>query len=196
VTAQLAEEVLSEAINYNGQLGLMWQPFATAELSLLAGYTYNAGEPRYAGVGVDSLDLVFGRLDAESASLALRSSYAFLPALTLQAYGQAFLARGTYYDYTHFDRVGSVPRPIIRLADLSPSAPPDLRPDFERATLALNVVLRWEYRLGSTLYLLYVRSQNPSAALGATEMPRLDLGRLGRAPASDVVMIKLAYLID
>jgi hypothetical protein len=33
VTAQLAEEVLSEAINYNGQLGLTWQPFATADLS-------------------------------------------------------------------------------------------------------------------------------------------------------------------
>jgi hypothetical protein len=172
------------------------QPLATSELSLLASYTYNAGEPRYAGFGADELDLVFGRLDAESAALALRASHAFVPALTLQAYAQAFLARGTYYDYTHYDRLQSGSRPLVALQDLTPSAPPSVRPDFERVTLALNVVLRWEYRLGSTLYLLYVRSQNPSVTLAPTEPARLDLGRLSRAPASDVVMLKLAYLIE
>jgi hypothetical protein len=196
LSAQLSEEVLSEALNYNGQVGLTWQPFATSELSLLASYTYNAGEPRYAGVGVDAMDLVFGRLDAESAALALRASHAFLPALTLQAYAQAFLARGTYYDYTHFARMQSGSRPLVALQDLAPSVPPAVRPDFERATLALNVVLRWEYRLGSTLYLLYVRSQTPTLTLEPAERPRLDLGRIGRAPASDVVMLKLAYLIE
>ena len=55
---------------------------------------------------------------------------------------------------------------IVRLADLEP-----LRragrcrarcPTPRRATLNVNVVLRWEYRLGSTLFLVYTRAQNPA----------------------------------
>ena len=35
-------------------------------------------------------------------------------------------------------------------------------PDTEQATLNVNVVLRWEYRLGSTLFVVYTRAQNPA----------------------------------
>jgi hypothetical protein len=59
----------------------------------------------------------------------------------------------------------------------------------------LNVVLRWEYQLGSTLYLLYVRSQNPNVALDPAQVPRLDLSPIGRAPTTDVLMLKIAYWI-
>jgi hypothetical protein len=195
LTAQVAEERLSDGSNFNAQLGLIWHPWSTAELQLVPGYTYNAGEPRYAGAGGSMTDLVFGRLHAESASVTLRASYTFVPALTLQAYAQAFFATGRYYDFTHFDTLGTGPRPVIALRDLTTGGPPPISPDFERASLAINVVLRWEYRLGSTLYLLYVRSQNPNVALDPFQVPRLDPYVLRTAPAADVVMLKLAYWI-
>jgi hypothetical protein len=195
LSAQVAEERLENGTNFNAQVGMTWHPFSTAELQFVPSYTYNAGEPRYAGPGTSASDLVFGRLQAESVSLTLRASYTFFPALTLQAYAQAFLAAETYYDYAHFAAPASGPRPTVMLKELqsAPGGPPSVVPDFERASLAVNVVLRWEYRLGSTLYLLYARSQNPNVTLEPFQTPRIDPYVLRNAPATDVLMLKLAY---
>jgi hypothetical protein len=59
--------------------------------------------------------------------------------------------------------------------------------------LNVNVVLRWEYRLGSTLFLVYTRAQNPAlspspSGAGFELRPLLQ----GRA-ADNVLMAKLAY---
>jgi hypothetical protein len=194
-TAQLSEEWLENGANWSAQLGLNWQPASMLELQLLATYTYNFGEPRYAGTGEDATDLVFGRLAAESAGVTLRLSYTFTPTLSLQTFGQLFLARGSYDDFGHFQRAPVGPSAIVHLADLVPGPFPPGDPDFQSASLAVNVVLRWEYALGSTLYLLYVRSQNPSISPDPEFVPRLDAGVLRSAPASDVLMIKLAYWI-
>jgi hypothetical protein len=197
LSAQVAEERLANAQNWSAQVGMTWHPWSTAELQLVPSYTYNDGEPRYAGPGASPTDLVFGRLQAESVSLTVRASYTFFPALTLQAYAQAFLATENYYDYAHFTAPATGPRPSVTLSELesAPGAPPSVVPDFERASLAINVVLRWEYRLGSTLYLLYARSQNPNVALEPFQTPRIDPYVLRNAPATDVLMVKLAYWI-
>jgi hypothetical protein len=193
VSAQLAEERLENGTNFNAQLGITWQPLATAELQILSNYTYNFGEPRYAGTGQSASDLVFGRLEAQSVGVTLRASYTFVPTLTLQTYAQTFLAAGQYFDYAHFTAPIAGPRPIVRLSELVPGDAPAIRPDFERASLAVNVVLRWEYHLGSMLYLLYVRSQSPNVALDPVQAPRLDLNVIRNGSATDVFMIKLAY---
>jgi hypothetical protein len=191
--AQAVEETMPVGGNFYGQAAVIWRPVSAAELQLAPLYTYNLGEPRYAGTGQTPTDLVFGRLHAESASLTLRAAYTFTPTVTLQTYAQAFFASGHYYDYTHFASPPSGPRPIVRLADLAPGAPPPINPDFEQASLAVNVVFFWEYLPGSALYLVYVRAQNPSVALDPFQMPRLDPGVLNAAPASDTFMVKLAY---
>ena len=85
------------------------------------------------------------------------------------------------------------PRPIVHLADLRPSPPPLSNPDFEQAALNANVVLRWEWRLGSLFYLVYQRAQVPNVSLGPGEPATLDLGSVGRAPAADVVIVKVSY---
>ena len=55
-------------------------------------------------------------------------------------------------------------------------------------------MLRWEYRLGSTFFLVYTRAQDPTLALPPGGTAGLDLRPVweGRA-ATDVVMAKLAY---
>ena len=105
---------------------------------------------------------------ANSISATLRASYTFTPQLTLQAYAQAFLASGHFDDIKPIMRNG-VPDGIVGLADLAaaPSinpinSPGFVDPDFEDAALNVNVVFRWEYRLGSTIYFVYARSQIPT----------------------------------
>jgi hypothetical protein len=165
------------------------------ELQVSPGYSESSGEPRYAGAGALPDDLVFGHLQARSAGVTLRSTYAFSPTLTLQSYAQLFVASGEYSGFMHFLAPAGGPRPVVELRDLAPSPPPVIRPDFERASLALNVVLRWEYAIGSTLYLLYARSQDPDVVLQPSQRPRLVPDLLRTAPASDVLMLKIAYWI-
>jgi hypothetical protein len=195
LSAQVSEERFANGGNWSAQVGMTWHPWSTAELQVVPSYTYNDGEPRYAGPGASPTDLVFGRLQAQSVSMMLRAAYTFVPALTLQAYAQAFLAAENYYDYAHITAPPSGPRPIVMLSQLeaAPGGPPSVVPDFERASLAINVVLRWEYHLGSTLYLLYARTQNPNVILEPFQTPRIDPYVLRNAPATDVLMVKLAY---
>lgn len=191
--AQLAEERVRSGGNLAAQLDASWRPSPRAELQLLTTYTLNSGEPRFAGRGTSEDDLVFGRLRAESLGLTLRATYAFTPMLTLQTYAQAFLATGSYSDYAHFSPMAGANRPVVLLSALVPGGPPATPAPFQNASLALNVVLRWEYHLGSTLYLVYVRSQNPNIVLDPTRSPRFDLNVLRTAAASDVLMLKLSY---
>ncbi|HVG63797.1 MAG TPA: hypothetical protein VNA24_34855, partial [Hyalangium sp.] len=66
--------------------------------------------------------------------------------------------------------------------------------DFYDVALNLNLVLRWEYRLGSTLFFVYTRSQQglpapEGEAPPATLLPR----RLFSGPATDAVLLKWSY---
>ncbi|HKP58882.1 MAG TPA: DUF5916 domain-containing protein [Polyangiales bacterium] len=195
LSAEVAEERLDNGANVYAELALLWHPASMLELQGVASYTYNYGEPRFTGPGVSPEDLLFGRLYAQSAGLLVRAAYTFMPALTLQAFAQAFLASGEYFDYARYSRVPGTPPPVIHLSELQPAEPPAVLPDFEHASLAVNVVLRWEYALGSTLYFVYLRSQVPDIVVDPAYLPRLNLGALRSAPATDVFLIKLAYWI-
>jgi hypothetical protein len=59
--------------------------------------------------------------------------------------------------------------------------------------LNANVVLRWEWRPGCLLYLVYTRSQAPALTLAPGEVAHLDLRAVRRAPAADVALLKVAY---
>jgi hypothetical protein len=84
-------------------------------------------------------------------------------------------------------------RPIY-IRDLQPTTTSSGQ-DFRITTWNVNAVLRWEYRLGSALYLAYTRSQSAIPVLpGRPVQPSLiDLGGLGQARTEEVVLLKWSY---
>ena len=71
---------------------------------------------------------------------------------------------------------------------------PPPNPDSDRATLNVNLVLRWEYRLGSTLFVVYTRAQDPASDPVAERRERSSFGPSCQGRAADnVLMVKLAY---
>jgi hypothetical protein len=167
------------------------------ELELSPQVTWADGEWRFGwnATGVPADSYLFGRLAARSAGVILRASYTFTPRLSLQAYAQAFLASGHYTDLRELPRPAAPRGTLITSGAIAsmpaPSVPPP-SPDFEEAALNANIVLRWEYLLGSTLYFVYSRSQVP--AVGTFADPgHLDLRALGNRASADVVLLKLSY---
>jgi len=172
------------------------------DIELVPQLTFTAGEYRYAWQSVTPVGpYLFGKLDAKNVSVTLRASYTFAPRLTLQAYAQAFLASGHFSDIRSIvsypfapGTPARVPGSTVNLADLaaSPMVVPGINPDFEEAAINASVVFRWEYRLGSLLYLVYTRSQIP-------EVQNL-MGPASLAPSAfrhgattDVLLLKLSY---
>ena len=188
-----------DADAYTAQGSLSVSPAPQFNVSIIPQATWSAGEPRYAAVTIPSAadptmtDYVFGKLTAVSVGATLRASYTFSPRLTLQTYAQAFLASG---HFSELRALSAPPGQRIRIADFTaapaPAAPLMMTPDFEEAALNLNVVFRWEYHLGSTLYLVYSRSQVPDIAnvlAPASLQPRA----LGTRASADVILLKLSY---
>jgi len=93
---------------------------------------------------------------SRSLSTIVRATYAFSPHLTLQLYTQLFGAGVSYGDPLRADVApgrSTVRFSQLRGAEGNEPAPDKL--DERQAGLNVNVILRWEWRLGSTLYLVY-----------------------------------------
>jgi hypothetical protein len=104
------------------------------------------------------------------------------------------LAAGHYSNFSQYAANPVGPKEAIRVSALTPYAGGlPYNPDFEQGILNINVVLRWEYALGSVLYLVYARSQVPSTVLGANDIGALNLAEVRRAPAADVLLAKLSF---
>jgi hypothetical protein len=152
--------------------------------AILAGVQPLAGERYYVPV--------FGARDTRALDLTLRSAVTFTRDLSLQLYGQLFLARGRY------DQMQ-----ILRTRDeLAPFPAFSKRAEFALNSLQSNAVLRWEYRPGSALFLVWSHGRrasdelNPLAPWGASPYDR-SLGEqagdtFGLFP-ENVLLLKLSY---
>jgi hypothetical protein len=185
----------TEGFIENGDGGVLVRALPQLDVELLPTWVYTFGEPRFAELGPAPNQYVFGRLEAKSLGTTLRATYTFTPRITLQAYGQLFLASGHYSRFTEY--TATTPRSVVHFTDLAPLAIPlATNPDFQQGVLNLNVVFRWEYTLGSTLYLVYTRAQTPAVTLAPGEEAALSLRSVSRAPAADVVLVKLTYFFS
>ena len=82
-------------------------------------------------------------------------------------------------------------------ADVDADGTPELvrNPDFNFKQFRSNVVLRWEYRLGSTLFVVWSQGRQHIDPMGEFNLGS-DLGTLFDAPAENVFMIKLNYWLN
>jgi len=154
---------------------------------------------------------VFGTLEQTEFAVPLRVNLVLSPRLSLQLYAQALLSAGDYpairqlaaprtYDFPAYGtEVGSLatdPSGAAYLIDPDGAGPaPGFRvpvPDFNIKALRVNAVARWEFRPGSTAYLVWTKRGENRAHPGDFSFGR-DLGDLLRAPADDVFMLKLAW---
>ncbi len=155
---------------------------------------------------------VFARLDQASVNVTARVDVALTPSVTLQAHAQSLVASGDYEDFAwlrdpsafDFERYGPAELQTVREgrdyeADPDGAGPaPALRfrdPDFRARSLQGNVVLRWEYQPGSTLF--FVWSQDRAGRFSDPSVGRAsDLGRLFSDPMRNVFLVKASYWLD
>jgi hypothetical protein len=132
---------------------------------------------------------VLGRLLRTTGSLTLRINWALTPDLSLETYAMPYISAGTY---TRFYAVGA-PRAAEYSARLIPTSY-DGDDRFVAGQVRSNVVMRWDYTLGSSLYLVWTHEQTSSRSDLGRFSPFVDSYDLLRAKSYDTVMLKLTYL--
>lgn len=180
-------QVLENGINVQPEANVRFRVLPQLDLEVMPQGQYTNGEPRAIGGGPTPGTFLLGKQTAKELGITVRATYTFTPRLTLQTYAQLFLAA------VHYQGFSTGSGRIVRLADLMPTGAPTTNPDFQEGVLNANVVLRWEYHLGATLFFVYTRSQTPQTVLDPGQRPTLDLRAVSRGAAIDVVMLKLSY---
>jgi uncharacterized protein DUF5916/cellulose/xylan binding protein with CBM9 domain len=180
----------------NAQLTLRLRP--QLELALLPTVVVDGGLRRYVGSDISTVEVGaptlyrFGRQTGTSLGVTARAAYTFTPELSLQLYTQLFLAAVHYGPFFVYPKTSF--RERVPFGQLAPAAAPASNPDTEQATLNVNLVLRWEYRLGSTLFFVYTRAQTPAFTVMPGNAAGFELTPILRGRASDdTVLVKLAY---
>ncbi|MDQ3521829.1 MAG: carbohydrate binding family 9 domain-containing protein [Gemmatimonadota bacterium] len=169
------------------------------------------GEPHY----------LLARLDQTTVALTGRVSYTFTPNLSLQFYAQPFVSAGAYSNFkevrdpkartfgSRFREFSEGELLAERQQDGSRTYRIDLNgdnqfdvsfpdPDFNVKQLRSNAVLRWEYRPGSTLFVVWSQSREhylPEGSFGfGRDFSRL-LGFDGqiRVEPTNVLLLKVNY---
>ncbi|MFM8532634.1 MAG: DUF5916 domain-containing protein, partial [Acidimicrobiia bacterium] len=128
-------------------------------------------------------DHIYGTLQRNVVNVTARGTYAFTRDMTLEFYVQPFVAVGHYSGIRRLARAKSFDFEPLMI---------DENPDFYTKSLRSNVVFRWEYRRGSTLYLVY-NVANRDAARPGEFAPFRDLRSGFGAAGTQVLMVKLNY---
>lgn len=189
---------------------MSYRPFSNLLLSVNAVYERNLNDLQYIGQ-LNQLNTspvwLLGMVDNRNLSLTFRVDWAITPELTIQYYGSPFVSIGDYSDLkevTHpmdalyenrfrkipFERNGK-----DYMLDGNRDGVFDLRidnPSFNYQQFRSNLVLRWEYRPGSTLYFVWSQDRTGYDAGGPFSF-RDGYKLMGEVFPGNVFMIKLNY---
>jgi hypothetical protein len=156
---------------------------------------------------------VFANLDQNTLSLDTRIEWTLTRTLSLQTYIQPFVASGRYTAIKEFARPGTFAFAVYgrdqgteqydagtRLYTIDPDAAgpsPAFQlpnPNFNLRSLHGNAVLRWEYRPGSTIFLVWQQERSGFVPTGQFDAAH-DVGDIFRTVPTNVLLIKAAYWI-
>jgi hypothetical protein len=155
---------------------------------------------------------VFATLDQTTLSLEARVNWTFRPGLTLEVYAQPFIAGAAFGGVSElmaprtfsFLRYGEDAGTVTRDGEdlvIDPDGPGAAEPfrledeDFNERSLRGSAVLRWEWRPGSTLFLVWQHERSASAHVDDLVFGR-DVRSLFRAPGENVLVLKASYWLS
>jgi hypothetical protein len=133
---------------------------------------------------------VFGSIDQTTVGVSLRANYTLRPTITLQIYARPFVSAGAYAGFKELtdglarhddDRY----RPFAYGED----------PNFNVRSFRTTNVLRWEYRPGSALFVVWQQGREDTLENGDFRFGR-DVGGVFATPSTNVLLIKVSRWLN
>jgi hypothetical protein len=155
---------------------------------------------------------VFAALDQKTLGVTFRINYTVNPELSIEYYGQPFVSAGTFSDFKFVtnptasefrnrfmtygnDQITFHTNGNNYSVDENHDGKEDYyiqNPNFNFRQFRSNLVIRWEYRPGSTLYLVWSQGRTSSDVNGRFAYGS-DVSDLFRVKPTDVFLVKFSY---
>jgi len=187
----------------NAMVGMKWNQSSRMNHQLTLKYAYRKDDTQYletvdlrdrpGGQGIGGLSYVFGNIDQHTVDITLRTSFLFSRNQSLELYAQPYISVGDYsnaVELEHPDTYDLIPygEPGYQVADN----------DFSYTSVNFNVVYRWEYRPGSTIYLVWTQGRSAydlrsNTASGGHYENSLRAADLFASEPANTFLIKVSY---
>ena len=193
--------------------GMTYKPANTLSFTFRPSFSKSFDELQYVdqtSFGSDD-KYIFASIDQKIVSMSFRLNFNLTPDLTLQYWGQPFVASGKYYDFKYitnsmasdYENRFSVYTPLqIDLIDdeyYSIDENNDNiedysfeKPDFNIKEFLSNLVIRWEYNPGSSVYLVWSQTRSGFDPTGTLDYFN-DMGDLFHYRPHNVFLVKFSY---
>ena len=163
-----------------------FRPASFLSISGGVDWSHNVNDYQWIENTVDG-HYVFGHLDQTTVGLTTRVNYTITPTLTVQIYAQPFVSAGNYSAFKELVN-GRAARYEDRYAPYAYAS----NPDFNYRSLRSTNVLRWEYKPGSALFLVWQQGREETLTNGDFAFGRDFHGVFG-VPARNVFLVKWSY---
>jgi hypothetical protein len=197
--------------NYSISLG--YRPSKSLKITLSPSFSLNEDELQYVTQQEYSgkTDYIFARINQKTLSASLRVNYNITPDLSIQYWGQPFLSSGKYTEFKkitdsraaeYADRFSLLPTneltyigqdEMYRVSNPTGNSLYTFdQPDFNVKEFLSNMVVRWEYLPGSTIYLVWSQTRHQSIADGNFDF-RNDMTDLFDNKPYNVFLLKMSF---
>jgi len=133
---------------------------------------------------------VFGQLAQTTVGISVRANYTITPNLTVQIYAQPFVSDGAYSSFKELTN-GRAALYADRYAPYAYGG----NPNFNYHSFRTTNVLRWEYRPGSTLFVVWQQGRDDSGSVGTFRYSR-DVHDMFVTPATNVFVVKFSRWLN
>ncbi len=200
---------------HNISHGIIYRPLNSVRLSADINYDYSKDGFHFVEPDVDEhadKPYVVATLDRKTLGLTIRIDFALSPEFTIQYYGNPYVSMGRYSDFKHIldARANDFEEQFILLENdqiryddasdeyaihLNDPVIPDYtisNPDFNYLEFRSNLVARWEFKPGSTLYLVWTQGRFGNSDISDYAVAS-NMGRIFSIFPENVFLIKLNY---
>lgn len=190
---------------------LAWRPTDACRAEINPSFRHDRPEFQFVDIADRSGEraYIYGALDQKTFDLSLRVDYSITPDLTVQYYGAPFVSAGSYRDFkrvtapkaaSYRDRFESLAETASRdegageyAVDENNDGTPEYTfgdPDFNVRDFRSNLVLRWQYSPGSSLFVVWTQSRFGFSPDGRFDLND-DVDALFDVHPHDVFLVKI-----
>ncbi|MQA91313.1 MAG: hypothetical protein GEU90_13975 [Gemmatimonas sp.] len=209
--------------DYSIGVNAIFRPASNVSVRLGPRYGYGVNGYQYVDVQDDPTATafegrryIFADVTQRTVAIDTQLNVTISPTLSMDLFAQPFISSAAYENFKEFDAprqlgmstygkdIGTITRRgtgdereyVIDPDDGGPAAEFTVDdPDFNFRSLRGNAVLRWEYRPGSTLFLVWTQTRDDTAALGDLHFDR-DWRSIFSADPHNVFLLKLNYWLS
>jgi hypothetical protein len=162
------------------------------------GWTHNVSDNQWYGnfSDVAGTHYTFAHLDQTTTSATVRLNYTFTPSVSIQAYTQPFVSKGTYSDVRQLSSTPRADNYDDRYTIFNNAAVAANPGGFNFKEFQSNLVFRWEYKPGSTLFAVWNEGRQGSNPVEGTNSVQGDVSDLLRLHPANTFLVKMSYWLN